>query len=104
MRRITDASMSPAVCGLFRPVILLPRTLVDQLSTEHLRTIWLRELIHLRRRDLWVNCVQTLFQIAGWWHPLLRLANSQIRRVREEAGDEATWGRKKRSFSTFGGQ
>lgn len=87
--RLTDAAMSPAVCGLFRPVILLPRKLVGKLSREQLGTVLLHELIHLRRRDLWVNCVQTLLQIAAWWHPLLWLANARIRRVREEAVDEA---------------
>jgi Zn-dependent protease with chaperone function len=87
--RLTDAAMSPAVCGLFRPVILLPRKLVGKLSREQLGTVLLHELIHLHRRDLWVNCVQTLLQIAAWWHPLLWLANARIRRVREEAVDEA---------------
>jgi len=87
--RLTDTAMSPAVCGLFRPVILLPRKLVAKLTTEQLGTVLLHELIHLRRRDLWVNCAQTLLQIAAWWHPLLWLANARIRRVREEAVDEA---------------
>ncbi len=87
--RLTDTAMSPAVCGLFQPVILLPRKLVDKLSIEQLRTVLLHELIHLRRRDLWVNCAQTLLQIAAWWHPLLWVANARIRRVREEAVDEA---------------
>lgn len=87
--RLTDAAMSPAVCGLLRPVILLPRKLVGKLSREQLGTVLLHELIHLRRRDLWVNCAQTLLQIAAWWHPLLWLANARIRRVREEAVDEA---------------
>ncbi|MBI1177588.1 hypothetical protein GC207_09135 [bacterium] len=87
--RLTDAPMSPAVYGLFRPVILLPRQLVSRLSIEQLRTVLLHELIHLRRRDLWVNCLQSILQIACWWHPLLWLANARIRRVREEAVDEA---------------
>ncbi len=86
---LTDTAMSPAVCGLFRPVILLPSALVAKLTTEQLGTVLLHELIHLRRRDLWVNCAQTLLQIAAWWHPLLWVANARIRRVREEAVDEA---------------
>lgn len=87
--QITDVAMSPAVCGLFRPVVLLPRLLVHRLSIEQLRTVLLHELIHLRRRDLWVNCLQSLLQIVCWWHPLIWLANARIRRVREEAVDEA---------------
>lgn len=87
--KLTDGAMSPAVCGLFRPVILLPRSLVEKLSPAQLRAVLLHELIHLRRGDVWVNCAQALLQIAYWWHPLLWLANARIRRVREEAVDDA---------------
>lgn len=87
--RLTTDSMSPAVCGLFRPVILLPQLLVTNLSCEQLRVVLLHEAIHLRRGDVWVNCAQALLQIIYWWHPLLWLANARIRRVREEAVDDA---------------
>jgi hypothetical protein len=81
--------MSPAVCGLIRPVILLPRSLVEQLPPAQLRSVLLHELIHLRRGDVWVNCAQALLQVVYWWHPLLWLANARIRRTREEAVDDA---------------
>ena len=81
--------MSPAVCGLFNPVILLPQSLVEKLSAGQLRAVLLHELFHLRRKDVWVNCAQALLQIVYWWHPLLWLANARIRRVREEAVDDA---------------
>ena len=87
--KLTEDSMSPAVCGLFRPVILLPQSLVEKLSTGQLRAVLLHELIHLRRGDVWVNCAQALLQIFYWWHTLLWLANARIRRVREEAVDDA---------------
>jgi type II secretory pathway component GspD/PulD (secretin) len=87
--RLTDAPQSPAVCGLFRPVILLPRSLAEQLPPAQLRAVLLHELFHLRRGDIWVNCLQGLLQVVYWWHPLLWLANARIRRVREEAVDDA---------------
>jgi beta-lactamase regulating signal transducer with metallopeptidase domain len=87
--KLTEDSMSPAVCGLFRPVILLPQSLVEKLSAGQLRAVLLHEAIHLRRGDVWVNCAQALLQIFYWWHPLLWLANARIRRVREEAVDDA---------------
>lgn len=86
--KLTEDSMSPAVCGLFRPVILLPQSLVEKLSAGQLRAVLLHEAIHLRRGDVWVNCAQALLQIFYWWHPLLWLANARIRRVREEAVDD----------------
>ena len=87
--RLTDRPQSPAVCGLFCPVILLPRALADHLPPAQLRAVLLHELVHLRRGDVWVNCLQALVQILYWWHPLFWLANARIRRVREEAVDDA---------------
>lgn len=86
--RLTHQAMSPAVCGLFRATILLPRQLAD-LPANQLRAVLLHELLHLKRGDVWVNCAQALLQIFYWWHPLLWFANARIRRVREEAVDDA---------------
>src|SRR5712671_1628099 len=87
--KLTDHPISPAACGLLRPVILLPRLVADQLPPFQLRAVFLHELFHLRRGDVWVNCFQTLLQAFYWWHPLLWLANARIRRLREEAVDDA---------------
>ena len=87
--RLIDQAMSPVVCGLFRPVILVPRVLVERLSPAQLRSVLVHELVHLRRGDVWANCFQALLQAAYWWHPLLWLANARMRRVREEAVDDA---------------
>jgi hypothetical protein len=70
-------------------VILVPRALLDRLSPAQIRAILQHELAHLRRGDVWLNCAQALLQIAYWWHPLLWLANARIRRLREEAVDDA---------------
>ena len=87
--RLLDQPISPAVYGLLRPVILLPRCLGEKLNPAQLRAVLLHELIHLRRRDVWVNCAQALLQLVYWWHPLVWVANERIRRVREEAVDDA---------------
>jgi beta-lactamase regulating signal transducer with metallopeptidase domain/biopolymer transport protein ExbD len=87
--RVAGKPMSPAVCGLLRPVILLPQSLVNELSTDQLRAVLLHEIAHVRRADVWVNCAQGLLQLVYWWHPLLWLANARIRRLREEAVDDA---------------
>jgi len=79
---------SPAVCGLFRPVILIPGTLLEKLSQEKLRAVLVHELAHIKRGDLWINCVQTLLQIAYFYNPFVWLANLIVRRIREQAVDE----------------
>jgi len=90
--KISSDGTSPAVCGLFRPVILVPRNLAPSLGSRHLRAVLLHELAHIRRGDLWVNFAQTFLQIIYFYNPLLWLANSTIRKVREQAVDEMVLG------------
>jgi beta-lactamase regulating signal transducer with metallopeptidase domain/tetratricopeptide (TPR) repeat protein len=87
--KVSANTASPAVCGLFRPVILVPQNLAPTLGSSHLRMVLLHELAHIKRGDLWLNLVQTILQIIYFYNPLLWLANSIIRRIREQAVDEA---------------
>ncbi|MHC4498592.1 MAG: M56 family metallopeptidase [Planctomycetota bacterium] len=86
--KVSTRLASPAVWGLFRPVILVPHDLAPSLGSRHLRSVLLHELAHIKRRDLWVNLVQTVLQTVYFYNPLLWLANRRIRRVREQAVDE----------------
>jgi bla regulator protein BlaR1 len=86
---ITPRLVAPAVYGLVRPVIVIPRALIDRLSQAEMRAVLLHEIIHYRRGDLWVNLAQTVLQIVFWWHPPLWMANARIRNLREEAVDDA---------------
>ena len=87
--RISHNALSPAACGLSNPVILLPSSLLGHLCPDKLRTVLVHELVHIKRGDLWVNFIQTVLQILYFYNPLLWLANAIIRRVREQAVDEA---------------
>jgi beta-lactamase regulating signal transducer with metallopeptidase domain len=87
--RLADTAQGPALCGLLRPVILLPRGLSEQIEVESLRQVLRHELIHLERWDLAWNLLQVCVQIAWWWNPLVWFANARIRSLREAAVDEA---------------
>jgi len=95
--RISDTIPSPAVCGFFRPTVLISTPLVEKLSPEGLRAILIHELAHIKRGDLWVNSVQTFLQVIYFYNPFVWFANSIIRRVCEEAVDETV-------LVTLGGQ
>ena len=95
--RISDTIPSPAVCGFFRPTVLIPATLVENLSPEGLRATLIHELAHIKRGDLWVNSVQTFLQVIYFYNPFVWFANAVIRRVCEEAVDETV-------LVTLGGQ
>jgi beta-lactamase regulating signal transducer with metallopeptidase domain len=86
---LTDTQQCPALCGLLRPVILLPRGLIEQLDSQALPLVLRHELIHLARRDLGWNLLQVCVQIVWWWHPLVWFANARVRALREAAVDEA---------------
>ncbi len=86
--KVSANATSPAVCGLFRPVILVPKNLASNLNSGQLRAVLLHELAHIRRGDLWINLAQTFLQIIYFYNPLLWLANAIIRRIREQAVDE----------------
>jgi bla regulator protein BlaR1 len=86
--RLSQNAASPAVCGLRRPVILVPQNLASRLDGTDLQAVLFHELAHVKRGDLWVNFAQTLLQIVYFYNPLLWLANAVIRRIREKAVDE----------------
>jgi len=86
--KISNEGTRPVVCGLFRPVIVVPRNLVPALGSRHLRDVLFHELAHVKRHDLWVNLAQNLIQVLYFYNPFLWVANAAIRRLRDEAADE----------------
>ena len=86
--RISHSAQSPAACGLLRPKILLPASLLAQLTRQKLRTVLIHELAHIKRGDLWVNLVQTVLQVIYFYNLLIWVANTIVRRLREQAVDE----------------
>jgi len=86
--RLSPNAASPAVCGLARPVILIPQNLAARLHGTDLQAVLFHELAHVQRGDLWISFAQTLLQILYFYNPLLWLANAILRRIREKAVDE----------------
>jgi len=87
--KVGPAGIRPAVCGLLRPVIIVPRNLAPTLGSRHLRDVLYHELAHVKRHDLWVNLAQNVLQVLYFYNPLILIVNGAIRRLREEAADEA---------------
>jgi len=86
--RIGGEGTRPAVCGLFTPVIVVPRNLAPTLGSRHLRDVIFHELAHIKHHDLWVNLAQNVVQVLYFYNPFLWVANWIIRRLRDEAADE----------------
>jgi parallel beta-helix repeat protein len=74
---------SPAVFGVFRPVLVLPAQSVRSLSQKRTEHILLHELAHIKRGDLLVNTFYMLLQIVYWFNPLLWLIRRRLQHIRE---------------------
>jgi beta-lactamase regulating signal transducer with metallopeptidase domain len=86
--KVTHEHISPAVCGFLRPVVLVPTTLLQQVSGQRLRMVLMHELAHIRRADLIVNVFQTLLTVVYFFNPVVWAASAMMRRLREHAVDE----------------
>ncbi len=79
---------APAVFGLWRPVVLLPRSVVDSWRLEEIEPVLIHEMVHLRRLDLPINALQCVLQAVYFFHPLVWLMNRKIREERELICDD----------------
>lgn len=83
-----EKTTSPFWFGHFRPRIYFPAALVESLSDKDLEHIFLHELAHFKRKDIWVSVLQTLLQAAHWFNPLIWYSFAKMRNDRETACDE----------------
>ncbi len=85
---LTEAATIPAVTGLARPVLLMPRDWSTQLTDEELDSILRHELLHLKHHDLWLNWVAALLNALHWFNPLAWIAVARCQEDRELRCDE----------------
>lgn len=95
MRRVlpivqSRAVKSPALMGFIRPWLLLPHGMVERLTPQELRFVFMHELAHLKRADIAVNWLMTILQVLHWFNPLVWFAFGRMRADRELACDELT--------------
>jgi beta-lactamase regulating signal transducer with metallopeptidase domain len=81
--------LEPGLVGIFRPVLLLPAAITDQLSTRELDTVIAHELCHWRRRDNLTAALHMLVEALFWFHPLVWWLETRLIAERERACDEA---------------
>ncbi|MEM1127699.1 MAG: M56 family metallopeptidase, partial [Bacteroidota bacterium] len=84
----TSRVSGPVVIGWLRPVVLVPAGLLAGLPPAQVELILLHELAHIRRHDYLVNLLQSMAEVALFFHPVAWWASKQIRKAREEACDE----------------
>jgi beta-lactamase regulating signal transducer with metallopeptidase domain len=87
--RSSQARVEPGVVGLFRPVLLLPARIAEQLRPDQLQAIVAHELCHVRRRDNLAAAIHMLVEALFWFYPLVWWLGRRLVAEREFACDEA---------------
>ncbi len=86
--RLTEADCPLLVCGLRRPVVVMPAGLPGSLDRSQLRQALLHELAHLKRRDLFWGWIMEIARIVYCFHPLVYWLGYRLHLERELACDQ----------------
>ena len=86
---VTERPVGPAVLGLFRPTVLLPRAVIEGKSSDEIELILAHELMHVRRGDPCFALLRSLVLSIWWFHPLVWWAGRRASREAERCCDEA---------------
>jgi len=78
----------PSVFGFFKPRILIPPALVEELSEAELRHVVVHEMEHLRRADDWTNLLQKIALVLFPLNPVLIWVERRLCAERELACDD----------------
>lgn len=84
---ISDHVKTPGIAGVFNPRIIVPRKCADCLSERELRCVFMHELTHYRRGDLFLRHALLLLCYVHWYNPLVWLVLKQFKDEMEKACD-----------------
>jgi beta-lactamase regulating signal transducer with metallopeptidase domain len=87
--RFDDTRRGPAVNGILRSHILLPRGIDRLLSERELNSVLMHELTHARRHDNLLRLIYEIALCALWFHPLVWITGSRLELYRELSCDES---------------
>lgn len=79
----TKSIRSPAVFGMFQPVLLMPVGYIRRLSRKDTEYMLLHELAHIKRGDLAAHSLCMFLRLVYWYNPLLWIVGRQLRHLRE---------------------
>ncbi|MHC4291589.1 MAG: M56 family metallopeptidase, partial [Planctomycetota bacterium] len=96
----TEKIKTPCLFGYLRPRLLLPAGALDELSPGQLRYVFLHELAHLKRHDIFIGWLMAAVQVLHWFNPAIWFAMGQISADRELACDELALSTLKEKEST----
>jgi beta-lactamase regulating signal transducer with metallopeptidase domain len=84
----SSIAKAPMVLGYFKPIVLLPASLLSGLSTKEIEAIIAHELAHIKRNDYLFNIIQSIIETLFFYHPAVWIISKTIRNERENSCDD----------------
>jgi len=81
---------SPLTLGWWKPMVLLPASMLTALPAEQVESILLHEMAHIRRHDYLWNLLQSVTEVILFFHPAYWYIASVLEQEREHACDQIT--------------
>jgi bla regulator protein BlaR1 len=86
--RVVDNLASPITAGWWRPVVLVPASLMTGMPPDLLEALLAHEMGHVRRFDYLVNLGQNVAETLLFYHPAVWWISGRIRAEREQIADD----------------
>jgi beta-lactamase regulating signal transducer with metallopeptidase domain len=80
---------TPTVAGWLKPVVLLPKGVLDKIDRPMLDALVAHEFAHVRRHDGVMNLFQTVIEDLLFFHPAMWWVSNSVRAEREACCDDA---------------
>ncbi|WP_141505754.1 M56 family metallopeptidase [Paenibacillus luteus] len=87
--QLSQQTSTPALFGLFKPVVLVPHYMQDQLSEAEWECVLRHELTHFKRMDVQVNLLAVILAAFHWFNPIVWYGLSRMRVQQELACDDS---------------
>lgn len=84
---VTQEAAAPFTAGVLRPVIVLPRKLLDRLDAVELSAVIGHEMSHIRSFDAAWRMAERVLLVVFFFHPMVWMAVRRIDTAREAACD-----------------
>lgn len=85
---LSEKTDVPSVIGFIKPVILLPVTALNNLTTAQAEAVILHELAHIKRNDYIINFVQCFIELVMFFNPFVKMLGNAARKERENCCDD----------------
>ncbi len=83
----SEKLLVPVTFGFLKPIILLPISLVNDISIQEIETIILHELAHIRGKDYLLNWLLVMVETIYFFNPFIKILVDKLKIEREKNCD-----------------